>query len=163
MKWSWWRIKDICSKIFHDWYLYPKLQPILRRGSRSESTGVGFPASPLEFSEIGYLLLPSRNMAERSLNRRQSSKQPTNQPTSRVSKSYVSFKCIFPLVMHFVPILHRRCRSKTNFHFFSYDIFPCSIHGEIKKSLIWTMWEEESNWRPFSCTKWSRVWCRWPL
>ena len=25
------------------------------------------------------------------------------------------------------------------------------------------MWEEESNWRPFSCTKWSRVWCRWPL
>ena len=29
-----------------------------------------FPASPLEFSEIGYLLLPSRDMAERSLNRR---------------------------------------------------------------------------------------------
>ena len=26
--------------------------------------------SPLEFSEIGYLLLPSRDMAERSLNRR---------------------------------------------------------------------------------------------
>ena len=23
--------------------------------------------------------------------------------------------------MHFVPILHRRCRSKTNFYFFSYD------------------------------------------
>ena len=29
-----------------------------------------FPASPLEFSEIGYLLLPSRDMAERSLKRR---------------------------------------------------------------------------------------------
>ena len=28
------------------------------------------PASPLEFSEISYLLLPSRDMAERSLNRR---------------------------------------------------------------------------------------------
>ena len=31
---------------------------------------IRFPASPLEFSEIGYLLLPSRDMAERSLNRR---------------------------------------------------------------------------------------------
>ena len=61
-------------------------------------------------------------MAERSLNRRQSSKQPTNQPTSRVSKSYVPFTCKFPMVMHFVLILHRRCRSKTNFYFFfSYD------------------------------------------
>ena len=25
------------------------------------------------------------------------------------------------MVIHFVPILHRRCRSKTNFYFFSYD------------------------------------------
>ena len=32
--------------------------------------GPGFPAPPLRFSEIGYLLLPSRDMAERSLNRR---------------------------------------------------------------------------------------------
>ena len=62
-------------------------------------------------------------MAERSLNRRQSSKQPTNQPTSRVSKSYVPFTCKFPMVMHFVLILHRRCMSKANvyFFFFSYD------------------------------------------
>ena len=37
-----------------------------------------FPVSPLEFSEIGYLLLQSRDMAERSLNRRKSTKQPTN-------------------------------------------------------------------------------------
>ena len=37
-------------------------------GLRSKRTGVRFPASPLEFSEIGYLLLPSRDMAERSLN-----------------------------------------------------------------------------------------------
>ena len=36
----------------------------------TQRTGVRFPASPLEFSEIGYLLLPSRDMAERSLNRR---------------------------------------------------------------------------------------------
>ena len=62
-------------------------------------------------------------MAERSLNRRQSSKESTNQPTSRVSKSYVPFTCKFTMVMHFVPnrILHRRCRSKTNFYYFNYD------------------------------------------
>ena len=41
--------------------------------------------------------------------------------TSRVSKSYVPFTCKFPMVMHFVPILHRHCRSKINFYFFSYD------------------------------------------
>ena len=29
-----------------------------------QENGVRFPASPLEFSEIGYLLLPSRDMAE---------------------------------------------------------------------------------------------------
>ena len=32
--------------------------------------GFIFPASPLEFSEIGYHLLLSRDMAERSLNQR---------------------------------------------------------------------------------------------
>ena len=41
--------------------------------------------------------------------------------TSRVSKSYVPFTCKFPMVMHFVQILHRCCRSKTNFFVFSYD------------------------------------------
>ena len=61
-------------------------------------------------------------MAERSLNRRQSSKQPTNQPTSRVSKSYVPFTCKFPMVMHFVLILHRRSQVKNKCSFFdSYD------------------------------------------
>ena len=40
---------------------------------------------------------------------------------SRISKSYVPFTCKFPMVMHFVPILHRCCRSKTNFYVFSYD------------------------------------------
>ena len=41
---------------------------------------VRFPASPLEFSEIGYLLLPSRDMADHEipLMRRESSIQPTN-------------------------------------------------------------------------------------
>ena len=47
--------------------------------------------------------------------------QTTANFTSRVNKSYVPFTCKFPMVMHFVPILHRRCRSKTNFYVFSYD------------------------------------------
>ena len=43
--------------------------------------GPGFdsPVSPLEFSEIGYLLLPSRDMTEIQLKRCKSSMQPTNQ------------------------------------------------------------------------------------
>ena len=45
-------------------------------------------ASPLEVSEIGYLLLPSRDMAEIPLKRRKSSIQPTNQHVCRIfSKS----------------------------------------------------------------------------
>ena len=40
---------------------------------------------------------------------------------SRVSKSYVPFKFKFPMVMHFVLIFHKRCRSKTNFYVFSYN------------------------------------------
>ena len=39
---------------------------------------VRLPALPLEFSEIGYLLLPSRDMAKIPLKRRKSSIQPTN-------------------------------------------------------------------------------------
>ena len=40
---------------------------------------------------------------------------------SRVSKSFAPFSCNCPMVMHFVPILHRRRRSKPNFYVFSYD------------------------------------------
>ena len=65
--------------------------------------------------------------------------QTTADFTPRVSKSYVPFTCKFPMVMHFVPSLHRRCRSKTSFYVFSCDktslkfcasfsFFPCSIH-----------------------------------
>ena len=48
---------------------------------RSKRIGVRFPASPLEFSFIGYLLLPSRDMGEIPLERRKSSIQPTNRRT----------------------------------------------------------------------------------
>ena len=42
--------------------------------------GFRFPASPLEFSEIGYLMLKSSDMAEIPLKRHKSSIQPANQP-----------------------------------------------------------------------------------
>ena len=47
--------------------------------------------------------------------------QTTADFTSRVSKSYVPFTCKFPMVIHFMPILNKRCRPKTNFYVFSYD------------------------------------------
>ena len=47
--------------------------------------------------------------------------QTTANFTSRDSKSYVPFTCKFPIVMHFVSILHMCCRSETNFYVFSYD------------------------------------------
>ena len=46
--------------------------------------------------------------------------QTTADFTLRVSKSYIPFTCKFPMVMHFVPILHRHCGSKTNYYVFSY-------------------------------------------
>ena len=54
----------------------------------------GFPASPLEFSEIGYLLLPSRDMAEIPLNRRKSSKNQTK-PTVKATIKHKprDFRC----------------------------------------------------------------------
>ena len=81
--------------------------------------------------------------------------QTTADFTSRVSKSCVTFTCKFPMVMHFVTILHRRCRSKSNFYVFSYDktslkilckfqIFPCSIHGEIQKNLLSELCEKRN-------------------
>ena len=47
-------------------------------GLQSKSTGVRIPASPLEFSEIGYLQFPNRDMAEIPLKRRKSSIKQTN-------------------------------------------------------------------------------------
>ena len=41
--------------------------------------------------------------------------------TSRVSKSYVPFTCKFPMVMHFVLVLHKCYGSKCNSYVFSYD------------------------------------------
>ena len=58
---------------------------------RSKRTGVRFSASPLGFSEIGYLQLPIRDMAEIPLKRRKSSIQQTNnQPKSFSITCYTS-------------------------------------------------------------------------
>ena len=62
--------------------------------------------------------------------------------------------------MHFVLILHKRCRSKTTFYVFSYDktslklcasfrFFPCSIHGEIFKNPLSELCEKENDIRGF--------------
>ena len=39
-----------------------------------------------------------------------------------VNKSYVPFTCKFPMVMHFVLILHKCCRSENNFYVSNYDL-----------------------------------------
>ena len=58
--------------------------------------------------------------------------QTTADFTLRVCKSYVPFTYKFPMVIHCVQILHKHCRSKTNFYVFSYD----KTSLELKKSVI---------------------------
>ena len=66
-------------------------------------------------------LIKNKKYLQQKFSRKVLVPQTTADFTSRVSKSYVPFTCKFPMVMHSVPILHRRCRSKTNFYVFSYD------------------------------------------
>ena len=57
---------------------------VIALGFRSKRSGVQFPRLATWISEIGYLLFPSRDMAEIQLERRKSSIQPkTLQPTNR--------------------------------------------------------------------------------
>ena len=101
-------------------------------------------------------LMKNKKYLQQKISRKGPVPQTTADFTSRVSKSYVPFTCKFPMIMHFVPILHRRCRSKTNFYVFSYDkislkilckfqIFPCSIRGEIPKNLLSEQCEKRNN------------------
>ena len=46
---------------------------------------------------------------------------PKTTTGSRVSKSYVPFICKFPMVMHFVLILHKCCGAENNSYVLSYD------------------------------------------
>ena len=66
-------------------------------------------------------LMKNKKYLQQTFSRKVLVPQTTADFTSRVSKSYVPFTCKFPMVMHSVPIIHRRCRSKTNFYVFSYD------------------------------------------
>ena len=66
-------------------------------------------------------LIKNKKYLQQKFSRKVLVPQTTADFTLRVSKSYVPFTCKFPMVMHFVPILHRCCRSKTNFYVFSYD------------------------------------------
>ena len=66
-------------------------------------------------------LMKNKKYLQQKFSRKILVPQTTADFKSRVSKSNVPFTCKFPMVMHFVPILHRRCRSKTNFYVFSYD------------------------------------------
>ena len=68
-------------------------------------------------------LIKNKKYLQQTISRKVLVPQTTADFTLRVSKSYmyVPFTCKFPMVMHFVPILHRRRRSKTKFHVFTYD------------------------------------------
>ena len=66
-------------------------------------------------------LMKNKKYLQQRFSQRAHVPQTTADFTWRISKSYVPFTCKFPMVMHFVPILHRCCRSKTNFYVFSYD------------------------------------------
>ena len=65
--------------------------------------------------------MKNKKYLQRKFSRKVLVPQSTADFTLRVSKSCVRFTCKFPMVIHFVPILHRSCRSKTNFYVFFYE------------------------------------------
>ena len=66
-------------------------------------------------------LMKNKKYLQRKFSQKVLIRQTTANFTSRVSKSYVPFTCKFPMGMHFVPILHKHCNSKTSFYVFIYD------------------------------------------
>ena len=74
----------------------------------------------LDFICMKMKLIKNKKYLQQKFSRKVFVPQTTADFTSRVSKSYVPFTYKFPMVMHFVPIFHRRCRSKINFYVFSY-------------------------------------------
>ena len=62
-------------------------------------------------------LMKNRKYFQQKFSRKVLVPQTTADFASRVSKSYVRFTCKFPMVMLFVPILPRRCKSKPIFVF----------------------------------------------
>ena len=100
-------------------------------------------------------LMKNEQYLQQKISRKVLVPQTTADFTSRVSKSSVRFTCKFPMVMHFVPILYRRCRAKINFYVFSYDKislnfvqisdFPCSIHGESPRNALSELCEKRNS------------------
>ena len=66
-------------------------------------------------------LMKNKKYLQRKFSQKVLVPQTTVNFTSRVSKSYVPFTCKFALEKHFVPLLHKHCRSNTNFYVFIYD------------------------------------------
>ena len=110
----------------------------------------------LDFICMKMKLMKNKKYLQQKFSRTVRVIQTTADFMSRVSKSYVPFTCKFPMVMHFVPILHRCCRSKTNFYVFSYDktrlnfcvsfrFFLAGINGEILKNLLSGLCEKRSS------------------
>ena len=54
-------------------------------------------------------LMKNKKYSQQKFSRKVLVPQTTADFTLRFSKSYVPFTCKFPMVMHFVPIAHRRC------------------------------------------------------
>ena len=80
----------------------------------------------LKGNEIDFIcmkmkLMKNKKYLQQTFSRKVLVPQTTADFTPRIITSYVPFTCKFPMVMNFVPILHRRCWSKTNFYIFSYD------------------------------------------
>ena len=107
-------------------------------------------------------LMKNKKYLQQKFSRKVPVPQTTVDFTSRVIMSYVPFTCKFPMVMNFVQNLHGGCRSKTNFYVFSYDkislkfcckfqIFPCSICGEISKNPLSELCEKRN--RLCTCIK----------
>ena len=65
-------------------------------------------------------LMKNKKYLQQNISRKVLVQQTTADFSSRVSKSDAPFSCKFPMVMHFVMILHKRCRSITKFYVFSY-------------------------------------------
>ena len=80
-----------------------------------------FKGIKLDFISKKMKLMTNKKYLQQKFSRQVPIPQTTAAFTSRVSKSYVPFTCKFPMVMHFMLILDRCCRSKTNFYVLSYN------------------------------------------
>ena len=75
----------------------------------------------LDFIYMQMKLTKNKTYLQQKFSRKVLVSQTTVDFMLRVSKSYLPFTCKFPMFMHFVPILYRHCKSKTNFYVLSYD------------------------------------------